>query len=514
MKFLFCALFFFALQNANSQQPVTIKGRVSYGEDREEVSVFRPVDDHFNVFLADKEQEAVMQNGLFVFQFNLNRSGFVRLQSKSLPKTYFYIEPGDHMEIAFTSDPEGEKRIFYSGKNAAANNLLAERELLNRPEMEEVVYKILSQGKSADKIFDDLLMLLREHTSPLVDLYKAKEITRECLDVFVGETEQALLFWCNLILRTHTDNYSNPDGLDLALPESEVKKTIALVNQRFDPFNKGYIKNTYVFNNALSKSVFIKMGLLEGSSPEEIRWEKYEALFKPLMSNFAAIDYAPEQGQAALVGNTLLTALAFDAMKNKEFAAVYKEYIGLFPESPYVPLIATYLLDDFLIREEITPEVQQNQSLGYYNQAAGSLAFENLDGINEVKEISTLIKQYFPDTPVFVDVWASWCGPCVAEFSYGAELHEFLKAHHIKMLYVSVDNDGFQDKWKKLVSKYQLNGFHYFANKELKDDLGKMFQGIPRYMIFDKAGNLVEENALRPSNGSLLYEQIKEKLKL
>lgn len=102
---------------------------------------------------------------------------------------------------------------------------------------------------------------------------------------------------------------------------------------------------------------------------------------------------------------------------------------------------------------------------------------------------------------VYIDVWATWCGPCKKEIPYLIKLKEEYKNKEIVFLGVSIDAQADHDKWKKFLVDNNLKGIQLFAGDKA-DDISKPYKikNIPRFILIDKNGRIVSDNAPRPSN--------------
>ena len=104
---------------------------------------------------------------------------------------------------------------------------------------------------------------------------------------------------------------------------------------------------------------------------------------------------------------------------------------------------------------------------------------------------------------VLVDVWATWCGPCRGEIPHLKKLEEEMHGKDVVFLGVSVDEVKDKQKWLDFIEKEGLKGVQVLAGGWSKITKDYKINGIPRFMVFDRKGNIVSVDAPRPSNPAL-----------
>jgi thiol-disulfide isomerase/thioredoxin len=119
----------------------------------------------------------------------------------------------------------------------------------------------------------------------------------------------------------------------------------------------------------------------------------------------------------------------------------------------------------------------------------------------------------FKGKVVLVDVWATWCGPCKAQFPFLREIEEeYANNKEIVFVGISLDKVEVKQKWKDMIKKESLGGI------QLLDDLGKGFgrkydiAAIPRFMLIDRQGRWIEIRCPRPEANEDLKRYLEKAL--
>ncbi len=144
----------------------------------------------------------------------------------------------------------------------------------------------------------------------------------------------------------------------------------------------------------------------------------------------------------------------------------------------------------------LTAPLAMAQKAGNGSPAAG-FTLKDING-------NTVSLSDFKGKVVYLDVWASWCRPCLEEIPSAKELHEQFKGDSsIAFVNISVDRDSV--RWRTKVTEKQMTGIQLLSLGGVQSDIMKNYEitGIPRFIIIDKEGIIVDYNAKRPSEKAL-----------
>jgi thiol-disulfide isomerase/thioredoxin len=106
---------------------------------------------------------------------------------------------------------------------------------------------------------------------------------------------------------------------------------------------------------------------------------------------------------------------------------------------------------------------------------------------------------------VYIDIWATWCGPCIKQMPALKELIKEYKGKNIVFVVISVDDQKNIAKWKKMVPVYNVGGTHLISDNALDSEFMKAYgvSLIPRSILIDTDGNVINNLAPKPSDENL-----------
>lgn len=221
------------------------------------------------------------------------------------------------------------------------------------------------------------------------------------------------------------------------------------------------------------------------------------ALDTPMASLFdAATDVAIASCQGKSLGETLggLTTLVSDpALRDKAKGKVVRRWLNRFDYMNHYDdgleeleeLTQKYGLDgkylaEYQTRKAAVKAAPFPESAKLYDTDGNAVSFARFRG-----------------KWVYVDLWASWCVPCIKEVPHLKRLEAELEGLNVAFVSISIDSN--RDAWKKKMAQLDLHGYQLINDDE---SLGKALNvnAIPRFLIYDPEGRLNNDNAPRPSD--------------
>lgn len=102
---------------------------------------------------------------------------------------------------------------------------------------------------------------------------------------------------------------------------------------------------------------------------------------------------------------------------------------------------------------------------------------------------------------IYIDCWATWCGPCRKEIPPLATHVEYFK-NDPRIEFISFSMDENVNAWKKLLKKENPQWTQYILPADSKKEFDEFYavSGIPRFIILNADGTIADADAFRPSD--------------
>lgn len=112
---------------------------------------------------------------------------------------------------------------------------------------------------------------------------------------------------------------------------------------------------------------------------------------------------------------------------------------------------------------------------------------------------------------LFVDIWGTWCAPCIAEFPHLRAIQEHFKDNpDVMIMSLSCDIERKPERWLPFLQQRgdEITWHQFMLTKEGNKVTSEVYYifGIPHFMLIDKEGNFVSYDGPHPS----LADPIKE----
>ncbi len=413
-------------------------------------------------------------NGVFHFKFDIFHSQDIRF-SYNNKHLKLFIEPSDSLFITFDSKDfdKGSDNKFSSVK-FFGNNILMNEELLKFSVYSKVpAFTPNAGGKSVKLYHYELGEQIKNEKAELAEFVSLQKPSSKFVewaknDIIFSNANYLINYKAYLF-------YSNLPRNDSLFETNlfPINDKNSLMSSLFGVHLWHYVTDKYIQNDTLVM--------------EYLSNENYLDTYNKCISN--VLENEP-------------IGVIRDIMVYKLLSALYDES---FDDFKTVWVDKNNMLANQLLITEMDSRIEQTE-----NEKDFSIAFlEDLS--NEESEflgdIFNEILNQSKDKLIYLDIWATWCGPCRAEFPYTIALHYKLVNEEIE--FISLCCGSNRTLWQDIINENNLPGKHYFLDKSQTDILRARlkFDGFPTYMII-KDGEILNKQAPRPSSGDRIIDEL------
>lgn len=369
-----------------------------------------------------------------------------------------YVEPGKSFELSFKEEENNGLPVF-TGEGAVKNNYLNSQPFHNI----QVDYKL---DESA------FVKTLEEQEASLLSYLAAQKFEPQ----FVEKEKKRIHYLCYSELPYYPDSYRM---------------------SFFDPYLAMEGKLPPQANYRPSERFYKILKQEIGEEPVLSNVPDYQRALTETINTFATQNIEGYQPLLALKNQLAYTLQHYkdpailDFVINK-FVTDYVNTNGIDQEKEYIDIYNANVTTPF--RRAALKELYDAWRPVSKGQPSPTFKYLDING----KEVSLddLKGKY-----VYIDIWATWCGPCCKEIPYLQKLEHQYAGRNIHFVSISCDKD--KAAWEAKVKKDNMGGIqlHTGGDNTFLDTYRTLgVTGIPRFILLDKEGKIIDAFMTRPSD--------------
>jgi len=453
-QFFQLAVFIFTLYTAYAQPTATVNGTITHPKG--DYVYIKYYSDYLTYDEIVADSAKLDKKGNFHMHFTWD---------KPYPATFYhgdeltsmYVSPGDDLRLTLDTK-EFDETVKYEGKGAVINTYLAQKTLLFP--INPVIYKEHEEEFThhVDSVHQAELAYFNQYFTDVKDeaLYIKAFSNYESAELIYGWVNMKTSYpGMHAYFHQLKERPKVSQEFSTFLKDIQVMDEVALVSDSYQEFITDYVNDKV-------------LQLLQADTSQDFISLKEMYIEENLSGDIKDFIYAQWI-------YTLLT----EQDNLTEGKRLFDKLISPSPNNPYPAM----LNQTIVIVSKLSPG----------NPAPD---FTCLDQYGQEVSLSD-----FKGKVVYMDIWATWCGPCRSEIPSAQKLMDDFEGEDVVFLCVSVDDDI--DAWKKLIKDKKMKGIHVNSSGNFNSIVAKLFnsKGIPHYVLIDQDGNIVDFNAKRPSGG-------------
>jgi len=389
-------------------------------------------------------------DGTFSEKLPIDYEGIYAIQtSKNWMPIYFSKDS----KISLTADDSNfNTTLKYTGKGSIENQYIVRKTIITSQISNEELYK-LNEPEFLNKINEIKISISALYNKTKFSDTNFKE--KEAVNIHYLEQRYLILF-----IKVHS-YYAGLNGF-------EVSEKFSKFDEKMDLDNESNFLFSIEYQDIVMRKFF-----------DNIKGDG-----RSLISAKDAIPEIKALKSQSIKNRLIQYGISDINIENANYENIYNEFISI--------------TNDPKIKESLTTNYNNTKALEI-GKPSPTFNFENQKGGKT--SLESLKWKY-----VYIDVWATWCGPCRQEIPSLQKVEEQFQGKNIIFVSISIDNVKDREKWSNLVNEKHLGGIQLLADKEWDSKFIKEYniQGIPRFILIDTNGNILNAQAPRPSDPKLI----------
>lgn len=522
--FLFLVLNFVSISISIAQHHIATINLNIQNAPKEAILVVKPLEGKY--FEGTRYYDSTDVSGQLNIYLDIKQAGFCYLYPQYIHPTdnqwagiQLYIEPGETYQINMDRY-DATNSVTFGGDNVLEHNFIQQHERRWLPDELEISDWIQQyiEGKSAQDVHLGWSIQRYHELTALRELADKELITLDFVSLMQEDIAyyNAYLFqklWAAGVI-FQADQKAEWDAYqDIVIAEKPISNPKALGSMWYLAYCEAY-----------------RLHFLEQRHATEIN-QKYQSI-----ADFFTIQYQTYKDYFApnihknVLANTIFTEVSTHGSQTPVQES-YRDFQYAFPNNSYLPYLSiffpniqapTYTISTTNSHASSSHTTEQPTYIPSTDVVTKGLVatldfatMGDIDIIPNQHQINSLnaLLQGFHGKTVYVDIWATWCGPCKKQFEKKQVLENYIKDKNIELLYISIDEDKNADTWQQSIKEYGLKGHHIRANPTLLKEVQAQFGQfgilfLPAYGIVNRYGEIVESKAKKPSDGQALIQQL------
>jgi thiol-disulfide isomerase/thioredoxin len=477
-KFFMLFVSIFVLVSCNTEQQsltestsATVSGKIDNAKETIELYKVPLFGDK-----VDATEVELSEDGSFELSLDVNEPAEYRLRNGRNRAT-LYLHAGDSLNVtADATDMKGT--LLFSGQGAEVNNYIGElrrqQDVFNASIPDENIYKLELEN------FLEKNNVMKSHMTELYTKRFGKNAASSEFAMYAQTNISAK--WANQL-----NNYPRYHAYYAKKEDFEVDDSYYAYKKEISLNDAGALASPEYRNYLQAHASSYIEEILEADTTLEGNWSEVSRMQYDYIAKDSEVG---EDAKDYLLGSNLYDYISYYGTDGSE------EMLESYRKTNKDP--------EFLSAVETNYAQWARLAKG---KDAPQFKYTSIDG----EEVGL---GDFKGKVVYVDVWATWCGPCKGEIPASKELKKkFAGNKDVVFMYISVDDK--KEDWEKFLKDDQeWAGVHLITGEGWESTVTEeyMIKGIPRYILVDRDGKIADASAPRPSSGDKIEGLIRDLL--